>query len=137
MARTASDLALALDVVAGPDPELAGIGHRLALPPPRHNDLGSFRVLVIDSHPLMPADSDVRGAIDRLSARVTKAGVKLARASALLPDLVDSAQLYMRLLASAKSASLSSELYEETQLSVATLARLTTACRPIAHAARS
>src|SRR5436305_2888147 len=33
MARSAADLALALDVVAGPDEEREGLGYRLALPP--------------------------------------------------------------------------------------------------------
>jgi hypothetical protein len=122
MTRTAADLALALDVVAGPDEEHAGIGYRLALPPARHNNLKSFRVLVIDSHPLMPTGTAVRTAIGRLSERLAKAGVKVARASKLLPDLADSARLYMRLLASAKSASLAPDRYEETQRSTATLA---------------
>src|SRR5262245_32561561 len=54
MARHAADLALALDVIAGPDEEHEGIGYRLALPPSRHDDLESFRVLVIDTHPLIP-----------------------------------------------------------------------------------
>ena len=52
MTRSAADLALALDVVAGPDEERAGIGYRLALRSARHDDLKSFRVLVIDTHPL-------------------------------------------------------------------------------------
>src|SRR6478735_5311780 len=39
MTRTASDLALALDVIAGPDEARDGIGYRLALPAPRHDQL--------------------------------------------------------------------------------------------------
>ena len=42
MARSAADLSLLLDVIAGPDPLGAGIGYRLALPPPRHNELKTF-----------------------------------------------------------------------------------------------
>jgi amidase len=121
MTRTATDLALALDAVAGPDEERAGIGYRLALPPARHNDLKSFRVLVIDSHPLMPTGTAVRTAMGRLSERLAKAGVKVAHASTLLPNLADSARLYMRLLGSAKSASLAADRYKEMQRSVAML----------------
>src|SRR5438270_2717595 len=51
MARSAADLALALEVVAGPDELSEGIGYRLALPSPRHEGLAGFRVLVIDKHP--------------------------------------------------------------------------------------
>jgi amidase len=122
MTRTAADLALALEVVAGPDEECGGIGYRLALPPARHDNLKSFRVLVIDSHPLMPTGTAVRSAIGRLSERLAQAGVKVAHASALLPDLSDSARLYMRLLASAKSASLAPDRYEEIQRAAAALA---------------
>jgi amidase len=92
MARSAGDLALALDVVAGPDEEREGVGYRLALRPPRHNDLKSFRVLVIDNHPLIPTGTEVRAALDGWSERLAKAGVKLAHASPLLPDLSDSSR---------------------------------------------
>jgi amidase len=83
MARTAADLALALDVVAGPDEEREGIGYRLALRPARHDDLKSFRILVIDAHPLMPTATAVRTALDRLSERLSRAGAKVAHASPL------------------------------------------------------
>src|SRR6185503_5938674 len=51
MARSAADLSLLLDVMAGPDPIDAGLAYKLALPPPRHHELRNFRVLVIDSDP--------------------------------------------------------------------------------------
>src|SRR5438034_9467226 len=54
MARSAADLALELEVVAGPDELAEGIGYKLALPPPRHDKLAECRVLVIDKHPLCP-----------------------------------------------------------------------------------
>jgi amidase len=115
LTRTAADLALALDAVAGPDEEHAGIGYRLELPRARHDNLSSFRVLVIDTHPLMPTDSTVHAAIDRLSERLAKAGAIVARSSPSLPSLSESARLYMRLLASSKSAGLSPEQYERMQ----------------------
>lgn len=46
MARSAADLALASDVIAGPDEMWEGIAYKLALPPPRHDKLADFRVLV-------------------------------------------------------------------------------------------
>ena len=54
MARSAADLSLLLDVMAGPDPLDDGIAYRLDLPQARHAKLGDFRVLVLDSHPLLP-----------------------------------------------------------------------------------
>jgi amidase len=123
LGRTAADLALALDVIAAPDEEREGIGYRLALPPARHDNLKSFRVFVVDTHPLIPTDSAVRNAISRLSERIAKAGVKVGHASALLPNLADSARMYRTLLGAAKSTSIPPELYEETQGSAAALAR--------------
>ena len=122
LARSAADLALALDVVAGPDEERTGIGYRLVLPPARHDKLESFRVLVIDDHPLMPTDSAVHATIGRLSERLAKTGVKIAHASSLLPNLADSTRLYMRLLKSAKSVGMSPDDYAEAQRSAAALA---------------
>ncbi|QPF91324.1 amidase [Bradyrhizobium commune] len=98
MARTAADLTLLLDVMAGPDPLDAGVAYRLELPTARHQALRDFRVLVIDSHPLLPTDNDVRGAIEKLAADLSKAGVSVARESALLPDLARTSRLYVRML---------------------------------------
>ena len=98
MARSAADLANLLDVVAGPDDLDDGVGYRLALPPARHADLKDHRVLVLDTHPLLPSAASIRAAIDTLAARLTKAGVHVSRESPLLPDLTSSSQLYMRLL---------------------------------------
>ena len=67
MARGAADLSLLLDVMAGPDPLEAGVAYRLSLPPPRHSELKSFRVLVIDTDPTMPTDQAIRGTIDTLA----------------------------------------------------------------------
>ena len=111
MARCASDLLLALGVIAGPDEAREGAGYRLELPPARHDNLSEFRVLVIDSHPLMPASDVVRTAIARLAERIARSGARVAHSSALLPNLTDSAGLYMKLLAAAKSTSMPPDRY--------------------------
>jgi amidase len=85
MARSAADLALELDVIAGPDERDNGVAYKLALPPARHRDLKSFRVLVVDRHPLCPTAASVQSALDGLADRLGRAGVNVARASLLLP----------------------------------------------------
>jgi len=115
IARHASDLALALDVIAGPDEADEGIGYGLALPRPRHDDLKSFRAFIIDSHPLMPTGHVVRSAIGRLAERLERLGVKVAHTSPLLPDLAASARLYMKLLNAATSPRVSPEDFIEAQ----------------------
>jgi amidase len=100
MARGAADLSLLLDVMAGPDPLDAGAAYKLALPPARHEDLKSFRVLVVGGHPLLPPDKDVRTAIERLAGSLAKAGAKVSHESPLLPDFTEASRLYMRRLLS-------------------------------------
>jgi len=72
MARSAADLALGLEVLAGPDELLEGIGYKLALPQPRHDKLADFRVLVIDKHPLCPTAKSVAGPLNDLAERLAK-----------------------------------------------------------------
>ncbi len=121
MARSAADLSLLLDVIAGPDPLDAGNAYKLALPPPRHGELKDFRVLLVDSDPVMPTDKDVRGAIEKLAASLGKAGVKVARNSPLLPDFAASSRLYMRMLMSLLGSGFAPEAYAGAATSAAQL----------------
>jgi amidase len=111
MARSAADLGLALDLIAGPDEEMNALAYRLVLPPPRHGDLKSFRVLILDTHPLIATASEVRAALGTLAAGLEKLGLKTARHSALLPDLAETAKLYTRLLTSVFGAFLPLDQY--------------------------
>jgi amidase len=111
MARSAADLTLLLDVVAGPDPLDAGTAYRLALPPSRHRELKDFRVLLIDSDPVMPTASSVCILIDTLADNLGKAGVTVTPTSPLLPDFAASSRLYMRMLMSFLAASFTPEIF--------------------------
>ena len=122
MARSAADLSLLLDVIAGPDPIEAGKGYQLALPPPRHGELNKFRVLLIDTNPVLPTDATVRAAIEQLGANLAKAGVAVERSSPLLPDFVGSTRLYMRMLLSFLAVSFQPEIYASAKDAAAKLA---------------
>ena len=121
MARGAADLALLLDVMAGPDPIEAGIAWRLELPAARHTALKDFRVLVIDSDPLLPTDKDVRSSIEALASKLGKAGANVARQSPLLPDFASSSRIYMRLLHALTGASIPSDVQEAARTAAAEL----------------
>lgn len=97
MARSAADLELALDVVAGPDDDQAR-GYSLKLPSPRHQRLKDFRVLTLREHPLLPTGAEVGDAIQAWIDRVANAGCEVADESPLMPDLMQVAQTYTRLL---------------------------------------
>ncbi len=99
MARSAADLALALDVLAGPDEMWDGIGYRLALPPPRHDQLVDYRVLVIDTHPLFPTAKSVSAVLNTLADALAKAGCKVTRPDRTMPPLAFLTRNYVELLA--------------------------------------
>ncbi|WP_439377220.1 amidase [Amycolatopsis lexingtonensis] len=115
MARSARDLTLLLDVMAGPDPLTSGVAHAVTLPPARHERLGDFRVLVLDEHPLIPTGSAVRAGVHRVAAALADGGARVEHHSALLPDLTEAATLYMQLLISGTVARFPIESLERLQ----------------------
>jgi len=115
MARSAADLALELDVLAGPDELSDGIGYKLALPPPRHNKLADFRVLAIDAHPLCPTAASITAALNGLAERLGKTGCTILRQSAALPDLAETGRIYRELLSAVFAADLLPEARERVE----------------------
>src|SRR5262249_24597069 len=84
----------------------------------------------IDTHPLMPTSNAVRTAIASLAERLSKLGAKVTYNNTSLPNLADSARLYMKLLNAAKSPRVSSDSFVETQ-------HLTAALAPSDHSLRA
>lgn len=121
MARTARDLGLLLDVMAGPDPLTHGRAYDLALPPPRHERLSDFRVLIIEDHPLIPTGSAVQAGVHRVADALADAGARVQRHSPLLPDLAEAATIYLLLMLSNAAASLPAAVYEQLRASAAAL----------------
>lgn len=77
MARSAEDLAVALDVLAGPD-LLAAPGWRLELPPPRATSLRGLRVALWADDPLAPVDGAVVERVAMLGERLAALGAKVS-----------------------------------------------------------
>ena len=102
MARSASDLALALKLLQGPA-GLEAVGYRADLPVPRATWLKDFRVLVLDSHPLARVDRQILAASDALAARLEAAGARVERQSDLVPDLEAAHHVYLGILMTAMS----------------------------------
>jgi amidase len=99
LARTAADLELAFDLLAGPDGEEA-IAWRLALPASRHSDLRGFRVLVIDAHPQYPTSHSISTAIRTLAEALRRSGAIVADNAPALPDLAEIVRTYVPMLSS-------------------------------------
>ncbi|MFE5287526.1 amidase [Nocardia sp. NPDC056611] len=121
MARTARDLTLLLDVMAGPDPLTHGIAYDLALPPARHERPADFRVLIIEDHPLIPSGSAVRAGVNRVADALADAGARVERHSPLLPDPTEAATVYMQLMLSNAAANLPVDVYEQLRIRAAAL----------------
>ena len=109
MARSAADLALELNVLAGPDELWDGIGYKLALPEPRHDRLADFRVLLIDTHPLCPTAASIGTALEELVGKLGKAGCRIERSSPGMPNLARTTRNYDELLSAGFATDLSPE----------------------------
>ncbi|CRZ15220.1 amidase [Mycolicibacterium neworleansense] len=113
MARTARDLTVLLDVMAGPDPLTVGVAHKVTLPPPRRERLGDFRILVVEEHPDIATGIAVRAAVNRVADALISNGARVQRHSPLLPDLAEAASLYTQLLFSGSTARFPIDSYEQ------------------------
>ncbi|MBN9527985.1 MAG: amidase [Alphaproteobacteria bacterium] len=111
MARSAADLDLALDVLAGPDLDAAA--YRLALPPARHRTLRDHRVLVLDHHPLVPLQAAIRTRLNAVADDLIRAGCTVGREAPGLPDLRMVARVFGRLLLSFAGADMPQQAYDE------------------------
>lgn len=89
MARTAADLATALDIIADLPLSRADL---LA-------DPTALRLLILDTHPCAPLHSAVGDAIHRTRLAASKLGSEVATASDLLPDLQSLHRAYTKMLA--------------------------------------
>lgn len=82
LARSAADLELALDVLAGPGAGFE-VAWRLRLPPSRHLELAGFRVAVMPFEPWLPVDPEIVAGLETVAERLRAAG---SRVSVSRPD---------------------------------------------------
>jgi len=104
LARSAEDLELALDVIAGP-----GVGEdvawRLELPPARHERLADYRVAVLPPIEWLPVEGEIVAALDCLATRLGGAGALVKEIQpAAFGDLRDYYTTYLSIMAAMSSA---------------------------------
>jgi amidase len=110
IARSADDLALLLDVLAGPPPEQAAAWH-IDLPAPTHESLSGVRIAVWLDDPVCRID---RGYFDVLRAtadRLADAGAKIEEAKPPVP-MADQVAMFSALIVGAISPSMGDEIGE-------------------------
>lgn len=74
LARSAADLAVALEVLAGPSTSEDAPGLRLELPPPRRTCLRGLRVAVWPTDAIAPVDDEVAERVQRVADLVARRG---------------------------------------------------------------
>lgn len=106
LARRAADLALALDLTAGADPEAEG-AWRLDLPDEPRPSLRDYRIAVLTGDEVYPVDSDTQGALNDVADFLEAEGATVLRDPALPMRSSDLWRLYLGLLRGATSGRLS------------------------------
>jgi amidase len=97
LARSVDDLELALDVLAGPPPELAH-AVSLRLPPARGAKLADFRAAAWLDEPSCPIDREMRGLLEQAADALVKAGARIDRDARPAVDFREAIELYLALL---------------------------------------
>ena len=119
LARSASDLAVALDVLAGPDPDESGL--TLTLPAPRFGSLKELRVAVWAEQPGQTTDSETVAAILALADGLEREGATVSRTARPPFDAAEAFHLYLRLLDTAWSSRVPDAVVEARRQRLAAL----------------
>jgi amidase len=108
LARSAMDLSLGLDAIAGADPLLdAG---SVTLPPPRAMRLSELRIAVWSSEPGQETDAETTAHIDALAGFLEREGARVSRTARPEFDATEAFHLYVRLLSAALSGRANEEV---------------------------
>jgi amidase len=117
MARSAKDLALALEVIAGPDPVLTPVV--TPLPPPRALRLADLRIAVWSSEPGHATDADITTKIDALADFLEGEGATVSRVARPAIDATEAFHVYLKLLNAALSGRMSDAVLERMRAAAA------------------
>ena len=112
LARSADDLALALEVIAGAD-AIDGTGWRLALPAPRRRALREYRVAVMLDDPSARVDREVQDRLQTLADFLGRKRAKVSDRARPAGDTAESDRVYVMLLRAATSGRQTPEEFEK------------------------
>jgi amidase len=120
MARSASDLAVALDILAGPDPDETAM--TVNLPAPRFSSLKQLRVAVWAEQPGQVTDRETTAKLLELADALEREGVTTSRTARPAFDPTEAYHLFLQLLDSAWSSRISDEVIAAKRKRAAALA---------------
>jgi amidase len=128
LARSAADLELLLDVLAGSDGPAAK-AWRLRLPGPRATKLGDFRIGLIENSSVAPIDIDYQEAISRFVQRLEQAGASVRKGAHPSFDHAEAHDAYLKLLRGTGAGRLSQLEFDDAVAAAAGLSETDTTYR--------
>jgi amidase len=114
LARSAEDLRIAMDAVAGPEP-LDRRGWQLRLPEPQKTSLSEFKVALWPTDELAPVDTEVADRVVQIGDVLARRGATVSDTARPDIDLKGAHVTYLNLLNSIMGASVPPDAYAEAQ----------------------
>ena len=108
IARSAEDLALVLDAIAGPDPAETAL--TTPLPPPRARRLADLRIAVWSNETGHATDGDATAKIEALADFLEREGALVSRTARPAFDATEAFHLYLKLLNAALSGRMTDDV---------------------------
>lgn len=102
LARSARDLGIALDALAGPDPIETALTFNL--PEPRAHGIRDLRIAVWSAEPGQATSAETTAALEALADELARAGAEVSRTARPAIDPAEAFRLYITLLDAALSA---------------------------------
>lgn len=118
LARSAEDLALAMDIITGPEP-LDAPGWRLALPRPAKTSLAEYRVAVWPTDELCPVDDEVAARAIAVGETLQSLGATVSFEARPAIELQRAHMTYVGLMQSIMGAASGAEAYKQIKSGVA------------------
>ncbi len=113
LARSAEDLATALNIMAGPD-DIDGAGWQLRLPKPAKKSLREFKVSIVYTDPEAEVDEEVQGRLRALADFLRKQKVKVKENARPEIDSREAYKNYIQLLRAATCGRLTAEEFQRS-----------------------
>jgi amidase len=110
LARSADDLAVALNVMAGPD-EIDGAGWHLRLPRADRRRLRDFRIAAVYSDPEAEVDEEVQGRLRAVTDFLRRSRCRVSETARPLIDSREAHRNYIQLLRAATSGRVTREMF--------------------------
>jgi amidase len=121
MARSADDLAIGLEVMAGAD-EIDAVGWQLRLPAPRRKALREYRVAVMLSDPNAEVDTEVQDRVQALADFLARNKAKVSDRARPAIDTGQAHRVYLQLLRAATSGRQTQEEFQKNLAAAHSLA---------------